>query len=161
MRVFAIVEGGKHASATVKRAVDFRWDDKAGPEHPKAAWVTRLMAEQEKHREALKQQQDATPPSTQDTYYIIGLPSIPATLIFCILWPLWGVIRWRGKWRWLAAAPLALAVLKGGFTVRDLLEYPDSFDLLPVEFFLLAVICGIYMTLIWVLQLRAIKKAAQ
>lgn len=157
VRVFAIVEGGKHASATVKQPVDFSWDDKVGPERPKADWVTRLMAEQDKHREALKQKQGSAPPSTQDTYYIIGIPSIPATLVFCILWPLWGIVRWRGKWRWLAAAPLTLAVLKGAFTVRDLLEYPDSVYLLPVEYFLLAVVCGIYMVIVWLLRHRTIK----
>lgn len=161
VRVFAIVQGEKHASATVKQPVDFSWDEKVGPEHPKADWVLRLMAEQDKHREALKQKQDATPPDTKDTYYIIGIPSIPATLIFCILWPLWGIRRWRGKWRWLAAAPLALAVLKGIFTLRDLSVDPNSAELLPVEYFLLAVICGIYMIVVWMLRLRAIKKAAQ
>jgi len=83
-----------------------------------------------------------------------------AALAACFIWPIWGVIRWRAKWRWLAAAPLALVVLKTLGIMVDFSRDRTSHNLLPFEYLMLATLVAPYMLIVWLLRRRALKREA-
>ena len=77
-----------------------------------------------------------------------------------VLLPLWGVIRWRGKWRVMAAIPFAAICLWVLKDCADLHADPTSHNLLPFEFLEAAVFIALYMLVVWVLRRIALKREA-
>jgi len=159
VRVFAVLLGSQHASTTLKLPVSLSWDEKPTQGRPYPEWITRLNAVQDQHRKALEQKALASaPPEAKGFFTTVAILYIPATLLFCLAWPIWGLVRWKEKWRWLAAVPLVVAVLKTVFMFKDLSEDPTSHDFFPLEYLILAILCAIYMTTIWFLRRRTLTR---
>jgi hypothetical protein len=138
----------------------FTWDGTVGPRHEPAAWVAGL-----KQKEAEAQKQAYTEYHNRP----LGLSGTVALAVFalallaaacaCLLWPLWGVLRWRGIWRALAVLPLVAILVWGAKDYSDLQRDPTSHNLLPFEFLEAAVLIGPYMLIVWLLR-RARRAAA-
>ncbi len=71
-----------------------------------------------------------------------------AALIACIVWPLWGTVRWQGPWRAAAAVPLTAIALWIAKDVYDLSVDRTSHNLLPFEFVIAAVAIAPYMLVV-------------
>lgn len=138
---------------------NFVWDGTPGASRQPAAWVLPFQ-----QHEAAQQQQDYQNYMNQP----LGAGGAAALVVFgvlvvvslaaCFLWPIWGVIRWRGKWRLLAAIPcgaICLWVLKD---CADLAGDPTSHNLLPFEFIEAAVLIAPYMFFVWLLRRATLKK---
>ncbi|HEY4128909.1 MAG TPA: hypothetical protein VGN70_12735 [Gammaproteobacteria bacterium] len=140
-------------------SVGFGWDGAPGQRHTPAAWV--------------KPMQDAVAAQEKQTYdaYMaqpLGKSGVMALILFdavvlgalfvCVVWPVYGLTRWQGKWRWLASAPLALFILKTFGISTDLAHDPTSHNLLPFEYFIIGAIAAPYMILIWLLRRRALRR---
>jgi hypothetical protein len=140
---------------------DFTWDGTPGAAHTPAAWVKPMQDEEKKRQEQAYKEQMAKPVSTGGTVLVsvFGL-AVLAALAACFIWPIWGVIRWRAKWRWLAAAPLALVVLKTLGIMVDFSRDRTSHNLLPFEYLMLATLVAPYMLIVWLLRRRALKREA-
>jgi hypothetical protein len=78
-----------------------------------------------------------------------------AALIACIVWPLWGTVRWQGPWRAAATLPLIVIALWAAKDVYDLSVDRTSHNLLPFEFVIAA--CGIVPYMLVVTLLRHVR----
>lgn len=118
----------------------------APPVPPAPAWLVRLR---DAHNQAMHEQMQSNagaPPSAADIGLFGGFMLVFfAMAIAGLAWPAWATWRWRGKWRWWAAATLAVYVvhlLQIGFDVaRD----PTSHNLLPFELILFGGGCVLAM----------------
>jgi hypothetical protein len=141
-------------------AADFSWDGAPGAWHEPAAWVVPFR-EQEKQREKDAYQRYANQPlgvAGGLAVAVFGILVLTAVVV-CSVWPIWGLLRWQGKWRALAAVPL---VFVGLWVVKDIVEIsadPSSHNLLPFELIEAAVVVAIFMSILWVLRRRALAAA--
>jgi hypothetical protein len=139
---------------------DFSWDGAPGARHEPAAWVAPFQ-QQEKQREQEAYQRYAKQPlgvAGEIALAVFGVMVLSA-LVVCFLWPLWALVRWRGRWRALAALPLLFAVM---WVVKDIVEIsadPTSHNLLPFEFIEAAIPVAIFMSILWLLRRRALGAA--
>ena len=142
--------------------VDFAWDGAPGQWHTPAAWVKPLQ-DAEAARE--KQAYDAYMSQPLGTSGVIALTvfgiMLLGALFVCVIWPLMGLIRWEGKWRWLASAPLVVTILKTASLSADLARDPTSHNLLPFEYLIIAAIATPYMLVVWLLRRKALKTEAR
>ncbi|HUL46233.1 MAG TPA: hypothetical protein VLV25_03980 [Steroidobacteraceae bacterium] len=135
---------------------DYSWDGAPGAWHEPAAWVAPFQ-EQEKQREKEAYQRYAKQPLgvAGDIALAVFGVIVLASLAVCFLWPLWALLRWRGRWRVLAAIPLLFVAL---WVIKDIVEIsadPTSHNLLPFEVVEAAVPVAIFMSVLWVLRRRA------
>ncbi|HEX7964681.1 MAG TPA: hypothetical protein VF651_03085 [Gammaproteobacteria bacterium] len=134
----------------------FTWDGLPGPGHTPAAWVKPMQDEEKKRQEQAYKEQMNRPASAGDgLILVVFYVAILAALAACFVWPVWGVISWRDKWRWLAAAPLALVALKTLGIMLDFSRDRTSHNLLPFEYLMLAALVAPYMLIVWLLRRRA------
>ncbi|HXZ60273.1 MAG TPA: hypothetical protein VEG26_08800 [Steroidobacteraceae bacterium] len=139
---------------------DFSWDGAPGAWHEPAAWVAPFQ-EAEKQREKEAHQRYANQPLGAVggiALAVFGVMVLTA-LVVCFVWPLWALLRWRGKWRALAALPMLFVVL---WIIKDVVELsadPTSHNLLPFELIEAAVLVATFMSILWVLRRRALGAA--
>ena len=155
----AAPQGSGYPSIDQSAPVDFAWDGAPGRWHTPATWVKPF---QDKEAQRQKQVYDAymaqpLGASGVATIIVFGAMLLGA-LSVCVIWPLYGLIKWRGKWRWLAVAPLALTLLKTLGISADLARDPTSHNLLPFEYLVIGVIVAPYMLLVWLLRRAALRK---
>jgi hypothetical protein len=137
---------------------DFSWNGLPAQAHAPAAWVTPLR-EQEAAREREAYQRYANQPLGAAgglALFVFGV-LVLAALLACFLWPLWGVLRWKGGWRILAALPL---VVVGMWIIKDTVEIsadPSSHNLLPFELIEAAVLIAPFMFILWLLRRKALR----
>lgn len=139
---------------------EFTWDGTPGERHEPAAWVTPFL-EQEKQREKEAYQRYTSQPlgaSGAVALAVFGF-MVLAALIGGFLWPLWALLRWRGRWRALAAIPLLFVVLWAAKDIVEIAADPSSHNLLPFELIEAAVPVAIFMGILWVLRRRALAAA--
>jgi hypothetical protein len=135
---------------------NFTWDGQPGAMHERAAWVGSWQKKQ-----AAAEQQDydhymKTPLGVAgDIALVVFGILVMGALAACFLWPVWGLIRWRGKWRALAALPLLLVGWHTLTIITDLSADPTSHNLLPFEYLELAVIVLPYMIVVWLFRRAA------
>jgi hypothetical protein len=80
----------------------------------------------------------------------VGITSPVALLILAVviaglIWPIWGIVRWRRGWRLAALMPiivLGLAAAKGAY---DSARSPTSINVVPAYVFLTGFVAGFYM----------------
>lgn len=111
----------------------------APPVPPAPAWLGRLR---EAHDKAMREQVQSRagtggPPGALATGFVgVFMLAFVALGIVGLAWPAWAVWRWRGKWRGLAMAPLAVL----GFVVLRIVigiaMDPTSHNLWPFEIIL-------------------------
>jgi hypothetical protein len=63
-------------------------------------------------------------------------------------WPIWGLVRWTGRWRIAAAIPIAAGVMWALKDVVDLVRDSTSHNLLPFEFLIGAFFALPYMLVV-------------
>lgn len=140
----------------------FTWDGIPGERHSPASWVKPMQ-----DAEAVRQKQAydaymAQPLGKSGVFALILFAAmLLAALFVCVVWPLYGLIKWQGKWRWLASAPLVLTVLKTLSISVDLARDPTSHNLLPFEYLIIGVIAAPYMIVVWFLRKKALKAEAE
>lgn len=140
---------------------NYRWDGQPGNWHEPAAWVKPMQeheqAEQKKAYDAyMSQPLGASGIVAIVLFYLAVL----GALFACFVWPVYGLIRWREKWRWLAGAPLAIVGLKTLGIMVDTARDPTSHNLLPFEYLILATIVAPYMLVVWLLRRAALRREA-
>jgi hypothetical protein len=101
---------------------------------PKPEWVDRLRASDKAAQDADYQKTMNTPPSLGEELFFGGFMLTMFSLgIAGLMWPAWGLWRWRGGWRLAAAVPAAIMA----FVVLRLLVGtafdPTSHNLWPFE----------------------------
>lgn len=107
-----------------------------GPAAPaaKPAWVDRLRAADQAAQDADYRKTVNTPPSVGEVWFFGGFMSAMLALgLVGLFGPAWGLWRWRGVWRYLAAVP---AVVMGFMVLRILVGTaidPTSHNLWPFE----------------------------
>jgi hypothetical protein len=150
-----------HPTTEATVDAEFTWDGSAGTRHEPADWVTPMLHRQE---EAQKQEYRAyaqRPLGASGTVALgIFAVGVLASLAACFAWPVWGVVRWRGIWRALAALPLAMILLWCLKDCADLNRDPTSHNLLPFEFIEAAVLVAPYMLVVWLLRRVSLRRAA-
>ncbi|HET9820179.1 MAG TPA: hypothetical protein VFP92_13545 [Rhodanobacteraceae bacterium] len=101
---------------------------------PKPAWVDRLRAADKAAQDADYQKTVNTPPSVGEELFFGGFMSTMFALgLIGLFGPAWGLWRWRGGWRLVAAVP---AVVMGFVVLRILVGAaidPTSHNLWPFE----------------------------
>jgi hypothetical protein len=136
----------------------FNWDGMPGERHTPAAWVKPLQ-DAEASRE--KQAYDAYVAQPLGRSGVFALMLFSAMLmgaaLVSVIWPIYGLIKWRDKWRWLASAPLALTLLKTFSIASDITRDPTSHNLLPFEYLMIGAIATPYMLAVWLLRRKALK----
>lgn len=141
--------------------VDFSWDGAPGAWHTPAAWV-KPMQDAENARQ--KQAYDAYMAQPLGKSGVIALTifavMLLGTLSVCVIWPIYGLIKWQGKWRWLAGAPLAVTLLKTASLSADLARDPTSHNLLPFEYLMIGAMAAPYMIIVWLLRRKSLKAEA-
>jgi hypothetical protein len=135
-------------------AVNYSWDGQPSTGEVRAPWVGPLLAEDEARQKAAFAEME-------QRFYNTGSGGIGAVapggvVILLVLaaaaagfvWPIWGTIRWTGRWRVAAMVPLAavgLWALKDAF---DLVRDPASHNLLPFEFGIAGLLAAPYMLVV-------------
>jgi hypothetical protein len=139
----------------------YTWDALPGVQRQPAAWVKPLQdAEAVREKVAYKAQMDRPMDSRDYASILIFCLAILACISTCLVWPLWGVAHWRGKWRWLAAAPLVVFGIKTLGVAVDMSRDTTSHNLLPFEYLSIGAIAAPYMLVIWLLRKKALKVEA-
>ena len=135
---------------------DYTWDGQPGNWHEPPAWVKAMQAQEQAGQ---KKAYDAYMNQPLGTSGIISLilfaVAVLGALIACFVWPIYGLIKWQGKWRWLAGMPLIVVVFKTVKIATDVAADPASHNLLPFEYLILAAIVVPYMVAVWVLRRKA------
>lgn len=141
---------------------DFSWDGAPGQWHTPAAWVQPF-----RDREKAQEDQDYRNYMNQP----LGKSGVAALVIFglllltaflaSVLWPLWGLLRWEGRWRWFAAVPLVVLTFRTLKIAVEVSTDPTSHNLLPFEYLILGSLIAPYMVVVWLLRRKAIRKAAE
>ena len=151
---------GQRAIPTVDEPelADFTWDGQSGPMHSPAPWAAPWQKKEAAAEERGYQNYMNAP---------LGVTGFIALLIFGVLvigalaatflWPLWGVLRWHGKWRAFAALPLAVVGWHTLTITRDLAVDSTSHNLLPFEYIELAVVVAPYMFIVWLRRRSALR----
>ncbi len=161
IHVQAAAANSGHPSVDAAADAEFSWDGSVGARHQPAEWVAPLL-----HRQEEAQQQEyrayANRPLGASGAAALGIFAVGvlASLAACFAWPVWGVLRWRGIWRALAALPLAMIILWCLKDCADLERDPTSHNLLPFEFIEAAVLIAPYMLVVWVLRRAARRRSA-
>ncbi len=136
---------------------DFSWDGAPGAWHQPAAWVAPFQVEEKQREKEAYQHYANQPLGAAGTVAVAAFGvMVLAALAACFLWPLWALLRWRGRWRALAALPLLFVVM---WVVKDIVEIsadPTSHNLLPFEFIEAAIPVAIFMGILWLLRRRAL-----
>jgi hypothetical protein len=157
IHVEVATEGSGYPFTEQAFPADFSWDGAPGAWHEPAAWVAPFQ-EQEKQREKAAYQHYANQPlgfAGNIALAVFGVMLLTA-LVVCLVWPLWALLRWRGKWRALATLPLLFV---GLWAVKDVVEIsadPTSHNLLPFEFIEAAILVAIFMGVVWMMRRRAL-----
>lgn len=140
----------------------FTWDGTIGPRHEAAGWVAELKQKEAEAQQRAYTEYHNSPLGLSGTVALgVFLVAVLAASCTCLLWPLWGVLRWHGVWRVLAALPL-LAILVWGFKdYSDLQRDPTSHNLLPFELLEAAAVIGPYMLIVWLLRRARARQAAE
>jgi hypothetical protein len=155
-------QGSGYPSADQSVPVDFSWDGAPGQWHTPAAWVKPFQDQEAAREKAAYNAYMSAPLGASGVLSLIvfGLMLLGALLVL-VIWPVYGLIRWQGKWRWLAAAPLALTLLKTFSIGSDLARDPSTHNLLPFEYLVIGVIAAPYMILVWLFRRKALKAEVQ
>jgi hypothetical protein len=84
-----------------------------------------------------------------------------ALLVASVAAPLWGLWKWRGGWRVLAATPLALMSFIVGRIVVDVARDPTSHNLWPFEILMFgAASVGVMLVLAFVRRLTGAARSS-
>jgi hypothetical protein len=164
VRASASIDSGRGALASQDVAVGYTWDGQASSTaETRAAWVDPLLAEADRRQQAAFQQMETSAQGAGSGgigVVLVGVFGMVAlgSLVVCMGWPIWGVVRWRGNWRIAAAVPLAAMALWGLKDAIDLARDPTSHNLLPFEFIEAAVISAPYMLVVTIWRASALKK---
>ncbi|HVP34812.1 MAG TPA: hypothetical protein VMT09_14285 [Steroidobacteraceae bacterium] len=139
---------------------EFTWDGAPGERHEPAAWVAPFQ-EQEKAREKAAYERYASQPVGAVGSIALAVFGfmVLAALVAGFLWPLWALLRWRGRWRALAAIPFLFVVLWAAKDIVEISADPTSHNLLPFELIEAAVPVAIFMSILWVLRRRSLAAA--
>ena len=161
IHVQAAAANSGHPTTDVAANAEFSWDGSVGARHERAAWVAPMVHRQE---EAQKQEYRAyanRPLGISGTLALgVFAIGVLASLAGCFAWPIWGVLRWRGLWRALAAVPLAMMLLWCLKDCADLSRDPTSHNLLPFELIEAAVLAAPYMLAVWLLRRASLRRSA-
>lgn len=102
-------------------------------------WVAALRAQEHARADQLRAQAAQVPPSAGSIAWFGGFMLLMLGLAAAgIGWPLWALWRWRGGWRWLAAAPAAAVAFVLLRIVLDTARDPTSHNLWPFEVVMVA-----------------------
>ena len=154
-------QGSGYPSADQAEPADFRWDGAPGQWHTPAAWVKPFQDRETARQKQAYRDYMAQPLGKSGVFALILFAAmLLGTLWVCVVWPLIGLIKWRGKWRWLASAPLALTILKSLSLSVDLARDPTSHNLLPFEYLFIGAVAAPYMVVVWLFRRRALKAEA-
>jgi hypothetical protein len=143
--------------------VHFEWDGTPGAPRARAPWVATLSAQNEKlAREALSAAQQSPDIGGLASFAgpLFGMIAL-AALAACFLWPAWGLLKWRGKWRALASVPVLAVALWTLKICADVSSDSTSHNLLPFEYVILAVFAGPYMAIVSLLRRFALRREAE
>ncbi len=162
VRLFAIPAGGSRISQDVP--VSFTWDGQpaTGDTRATSAWVGPLLTQHKQRRQAAFAEMETRFDNSTGIGglgvaaigMVFGVVALTA-LIACIVWPLWGTVRWQWPWRAAAALPLAVIALWAAKDVYDLSVDRTSHNLLPFEFVIAA--CGIVPYMLVVTLVRHVR----
>jgi len=131
----------------------FTWDGSVGPRHEPAAWVAPLQHKEEEAQKTAYAEYMNRPLGVSGGLALgVFAAAVLGAFAVCLVWPLWGVLRWRGIWRALAALPLVAIALWGVKDWLDLSRDPTSHNLLPFEFLEAALLSAPYMLVLWLLH---------
>lgn len=101
---------------------------------PPPAWVDTLRAADKAAQQADYDKRMNTPPSVGELALFNGfMLAMYALGLFGLAAPAWGLWRWRGLWRWVAAVPLAVVAFVVLRIVVDTARDPTSHNLWPFE----------------------------
>ena len=153
VRLFAIANGRTRTSQDVP--VSFTWDGQPSTGQNRAPWVRPLLTQEAQRRQAafaemetrFNQNMSSGALGVAAIGMVFGAVAL-AALIACIVWPLWGTVRWQGPWRAAAAVPLTAIALWIAKDVYDLSVDRTSHNLLPFEFVIAAVAIAPYMLVV-------------
>jgi hypothetical protein len=136
-------------------AVSFDWDATPGMVHEPAPWVAPLKARLERAIETEQaSSQTLGSPAIASLGVVVSVVFALATVSAGLVWPIWGVARWQGKWRLLAGLPLLAAGLWTLKVAVDLCLDSTSHNLLPFEYILGAMAVAPYMAILWLVRRR-------
>ncbi len=79
--------------------------------------------------------------------------AVAALALFGLLAPLWGVVRWRGRWRIAAAVPMVAMGLFATFLLLTALFNPGSLNLLPLVVLMAAVPCSLFIAALFLARM--------
>lgn len=131
----------------------FTWDGSVGPRHEPAAWVGPLQHKEEEAQKTAYAEYMNRPLGVSGGLALgVFGAALLAALAVCVVWPLWGVLRWAGIWRLFAALPLVAIVVWGVKDWSELSRDPTSHNLLPFELLEAAVPIAPYMLVVWLLR---------
>ena len=148
---------GRTAIATLTAPVSLVWDGQLGPPRQAADWVARLQtaalqlqwADQKRAAES-RLGSGAFGAVGEMLYVSIVVAAAFGVLAAGLVWPIWGVVRWRGGWRVAASVPLAAALLWAAKDAYDVSLDSTSHNLLPFEFLIGAAVAAPYMIVVGV-----------
>jgi hypothetical protein len=159
VRLFAIPGGRSRISQDVP--VSFTWDGQPSAGVTRAPWVSPLLKQEAQRRKAAFAEMETRFNSSMGSgggglavvvFGMVFASVALAALIACIVWPLWGTVRWQGPWRAAAAGPLTAMALWIAKDVYDLSADRTSHNLLPFEFVIAAVAIAPYMLVVTLLR---------
>lgn len=133
--------------------VDFSWDGSNGGSRDTPAWVADYRTA-DRQGNAVYRQAYPAPPTPAGARLLSGgvaLLALAAALGGLVL-PIWGLLRWRGGTRWLAAIPATVLVLVLLNIVIGVSLDPSSHNLWPLEFGLWSAGASVYMLLIMLVR---------
>ena len=91
----------------------------------------------------------APPTNPDERWFNAFLPAVAGLALFGLAAPVWGVVRWRGRWRIAAAVPMAGMGLFAAFLLLTALFDPGSLGLLPLVVLLAAVPSSLFMVVLF------------
>lgn len=104
---------------------------------PQPAWLTALRATDEAARRAERERAMSAPVRAGDVALFNGfMLTMLAIGLVAFAGPAWGLWRWRGAWRWVAAIPAATMAFVVLRIVVDTTRDPTSHNLWPFEILL-------------------------
>ncbi|MEO9080350.1 MAG: hypothetical protein ABI268_13705 [Rhodanobacter sp.] len=135
---------GTHLVATYP--VSVTGGNEAAQISPAPAWVSSLDAADKAAQRADYQKRMNTPTSTGDAVILSGFMLLACALgLIGLVAPAWGLWRWRGNWRWVAAMPMAVMAFVVLRIVVAVARDPTSHNLWPVEIVMWGALSGGWM----------------
>ena len=128
-------DGSKAGTAVVaSHPVHVSTTDVSAPRAERPAWIDALSRQEDVVRRADYERRMREPVSAGDSMFLSGFMLTTLALLFAgFAWPAWGLLRWRGGWRYAAALPIAVMAFVVLRIVVDTTRDPTAHNLWPFE----------------------------